>query len=139
METDPRNLEPETCNLLSESLAWLDYCLGETLTAMEAVREAALAAMGRPSRYPPGVSGLPACPPLHHGGPMSPDGLGKGPESIIGFTIARAVREQPDQAEALMLTLIRQNAHLEVELDLLTREVAMLIQENDRLKARVDP
>jgi hypothetical protein len=41
-----QNPEPETS--LSESLAWLDYCLGETAAAMAAVQEGALEAMKTP-------------------------------------------------------------------------------------------
>ncbi len=46
--TEPQNLEPETQNPLSESLAWLDFCLGETQAALAAVKDAALEAMQSP-------------------------------------------------------------------------------------------
>lgn len=42
MDKESRNPEPRTQNLLLESLAWLDFCLGETQAALAAVKEAAL-------------------------------------------------------------------------------------------------
>jgi hypothetical protein len=42
---EPWNLEPETQNPLLDSLAWLDFCLGETAAALAAVQEAALESM----------------------------------------------------------------------------------------------
>lgn len=44
MTTGP---EAETCVSLSGALAWLDYCLSETLAAMAAVKAAALDGLGR--------------------------------------------------------------------------------------------
>jgi hypothetical protein len=53
VESNPKNPEPETRNPLSESLAWLDYCLSETAAAMAAVREAALEKMRINGMMPP--------------------------------------------------------------------------------------
>jgi len=48
------------------------------------------------------------------------------PESIISFAIARSIREQPDQAAAEMLKLIRANAELEAKLFWLREKLAEL-------------
>jgi hypothetical protein len=57
----------------------------------------------------------------HTGPPLRGD-----PESIISFAIARAVREQPDQAGAEMLKLIQENARLEAENAMLKARIAHL-------------
>jgi hypothetical protein len=50
---ESQNPEPETQDPLSESLAWLDYCLGETILAMEVVKGVTLEAIRQGEPVPP--------------------------------------------------------------------------------------
>jgi hypothetical protein len=52
--------------------------------------------------------------------------LNPEPESIISFAIARAIREQPEQAAAEMLKLIRAQASLQAELFFLREKLREL-------------
>lgn len=52
--------------------------------------------------------------------------MSQEPESIIDFAIARAIREQPEQAAAEMLKLIRAEVSLQAELFFLREKLREL-------------
>jgi hypothetical protein len=52
--------------------------------------------------------------------------MSQEPESIISFAIARSIREQPEQAAAEILKLIRVEASLQAELYFLREKLREL-------------